>query len=95
MFARLFIVFCGYTYQQCSPTAFWRFDTHLFQLFNDTAVQILIQIPILDGILRRLGSTGNTGIEIGEQLRKSHSNLKGIHPPALMIAVSTLNNRDL
>lgn len=55
------------------------YETHSLQLLEDAAMQILVHVAVLEGILRRLVGTGDARIEALEHTREPYANLEGIH----------------
>jgi hypothetical protein len=59
-------------------------------------MQILIHIPIFQGILGRLIRTSNRGIEMLQMARKANSNLEWIHSALQRcISVAAIGDRDM
>lgn len=69
-----------------------RQGTNHLQLLNNAAVQILIHVPILQRILRRLGRARNTGIETDDEVCEADANFEWIHAAGFYPGLRSANS---
>src|SRR4051812_9555488 len=85
MLALLFIEFCFARFAlansrvQSNKSETGGIKTYALQLLQDAAVQILVHVPVLQGILGSLVCGGDARIEMLQVLGKADADLEGIH----------------
>ena len=67
-------------------------QTYTLQLLQDTAMQILVHVPILQRILRRLVRARQAGVQVLQQPCKADPHLEGVHPHACRVPVAAVGD---